>query len=418
MNRHEGKVRPRFIDLFAGCGGFSLGLGNAGWEGVFAIEKDPMAFDTFRHNLLDGDFPYYAWPGWLPQNATSIQELLKRHAPELKSLKGTIDLVAGGPPCQGFSMAGQRNSTDPRNKLAKLYVEVVKLVQPKLIVLENVRGFNTVFARGASPKGKKTPYSAVVKRNLEALGYTVYNDNVHCERFGVPQARTRFIMIGILNEMADQSPESPFARLEATRPGFLCAKNLSQNPVTVKEALSDLETGKRGAKLVIHSGRGGRSFYQLDYSCPKRLNPYQQLMRIGMNGQKPNSLRLARHQPSTVEKFKLIQEHCSPGRNLSKDDKRRLGIKKQAIYVLDGKKPSNTLTTLPDDLLHYSEPRILTVRESARIQSFPDNFVFCGNYTTGGEMRTKQCPRYTQVGNAVPPLLAEALGLVLNELLS
>ncbi|ODS24387.1 hypothetical protein AB835_03545 [Candidatus Endobugula sertula] len=88
-----------------------------------------------------------------------------------------------------------------------------------------------------------------------------------------------------------------------------------------------------------------------------------------------------------------------------------IGTKKQAICVLDPKKPSKTITTLPDDVLHYKEPRILTVRESARIQSFPDDFEFKGKYTTGGKDRTKECPRYTQVGNAVPPLLGEIFGI-------
>jgi DNA (cytosine-5)-methyltransferase 1 len=89
-------------------------------------------------------------------------------------------------------------------------------------------------------------------------------------------------------------------------------------------------------------------------------------------------------------------------------------MKKQVISVLDPSAPSRTLTTLPDDLLHYSEPRILTVRENARIQSFPDDFEFKGKYTTGGERRTQECPRYTQVGNAVPPFLGEILGQLIK----
>jgi DNA (cytosine-5)-methyltransferase 1 len=97
-------------------------------------------------------------------------------------------------------------------------------------------------------------------------------------------------------------------------------------------------------------------------------------------------------------------------------EKRRFGIKKHCLVVLKETQPSHTLTTLPDDIIHYSNPRILTVRECARIQTFPDWFVFKGKYTTGGKMRTIECPRYTQVGNAVPPFLAEALGLALLEL--
>ena len=136
-------------------------------------------------------------------------------------------------------------------------------------------------------------------------------------------------------------------------------------------------------------------------------------MRNGLNGFKPNSLRLARHKDSTIQKFKYIQEICRPGLGLTDEQKHKIKTKKQVISVLNSESPSRTLTTLPDDLLHYSEPRILTVRESARIQSFPDDFVFRGKYTTGGERRKQECPRYTQVGNAVPPLIGEIIGLTL-----
>src|SRR5690606_22213764 len=111
-----------------------------------------------------------------------------------------------------------------------------------------------------------------------------------------------------------------------------------------------------------------------------------------------------------------IQNLCTPGGSLSDKDKDLIGTKKHSICGLDQNKPSRTLTTLPDDILHYKEPRILTVRESARIQSFPDDYEFTGKYTTGGTSRTKKCPRYTQVGNAVPPLLGEAIGKVLFQL--
>lgn len=115
-------------------------------------------------------------------------------------------------------------------------------------------------------------------------------------------------------------------------------------------------------------------------------------MRKGLNGSQPNGLRLARHKDTTIEKFKLIQKICRPGLALNEEEKAIVGTKKQSTCVLNPKAPSNTLTTLPDDLLHYSEPRILTVRESARIQSFPDDFAFKGKYTTGGERRTKRVP--------------------------
>lgn len=404
------KKKGTYIDLFSGCGGFSLGLGNAGWQGLFAIEKDSMAFDTFKHNLIDGKYKHFDWPEWLPQKSTTIQTVLNNYKKELSKLTGKVDLIVGGPPCQGFSLAGQRNPNDPRNKLSNQYMNMVKLISPKYVALENVRGFNSVFKDAKGKKGK-VPQSMVVKARLEKLGYSVFTDYVKSHDFGVPQQRTRFIMIGIRNDVL-QKETSPFDILEELRGPFLKGKGLSEKHVSVKEAINDLRIGK--AKLTYHSGSEKSGFKKINYIPPNKLNAYQKIMRKGLNGSQPNGLRLARHKDTTIEKFKLIQEICRPGLALNDAEKEIIGTKKQSISVLDPNKPSKTLTTLPDDILHYSEPRILTVRESARIQSFPDDFDFKGKYTTGGERRTKECPRYTQVGNAVPPLLGEALGNMLN----
>jgi len=399
-----------YIDLYSGCGGLSLGLGNAGWTGVFAVEKNSMAFETFKHNLIDGKYSHFDWPKWLPQKATTIQSLLKNYKKELIALSGKVDLIAGGPPCQGFSLAGQRNPNDPRNKLSNQYIKMVEIINPKYLVLENVRGFNSVFKDAKGIKGKQ-PHSMIVKEKLEKLGYTVFKDYVNSQNFGVPQKRIRFIMIGIRNDIV-QTDKCPFEILEKLRPMFLKKKGLPTKPISVKSAICDLEVAS--SKLIHHSGSEGNGFKKIRYVPPKKLNSYQKIMRKGLNGSQPNGLRLPRHKETTITKFKLIQEICRPGLALNDEEKAIIGTKKQSTSVLNSKKPSKTLTTLPDDLLHYSEPRILTVRESARIQSFPDDFAFKGKYTTGGERRTKECPRYTQVGNAVPPLMGEALGNMLK----
>jgi len=411
-NMKRNKKSGIYIDLFSGCGGLSLGLGNAGWKGVFAIEKDSMAFETFKHNLIDGKYNHFDWPKWLPQKATTIQTVLKNHKEELNALRGKVDLIAGGPPCQGFSLAGQRNPNDPRNKLSNQYMKMVEIVNPKYLVLENVRGFNSVFKDVKGIKGK-TPYSMIVKAKLEKLGYAIFTDYVNTQEFGVPQQRTRFIMIGIRNDII-QTETNPFQTIEELKPVFLKDKGLSNKPVSVKSAIGDLEVSS--SELIHHSGSEISGFKKINYVPPKKLNAYQKIMRKGLNGLRPNGLRLPRHKNSTIEKFKLIQAICRPGLCLNDEEKRIIGTKKHSTSVLNPKKPSKTLTTLPDDLLHYSEPRILTVRESARIQSFPDDFVFKGKYTTGGKQRTKECPRYTQVGNAVPPLLGEVLGLLIVSL--
>jgi DNA (cytosine-5)-methyltransferase 1 len=145
------------------------------------------------------------------------------------------------------------------------------------------------------------------------------------------------------------------------------------------------------------------------------MTTYQRLLHGNMNGDSPNSLRLAKHRDEIRQRFSKILKTCRPGIQLSPTERRGLGIKKKCVVALNPEQPSHTLTSLPDDLIHYSEPRILSVREYARLQSFPDWYAFKGKYTTGGSKRVKECPRYTQVANAVPPFLAELLGQVLTD---
>jgi len=398
-----------FIDLFAGCGGFSLGLMNAGWKGLFAVEKDHMAFETLRHNLVDGDRFQHKWPSWLKKEATTIENLIANHSEELKGLKGKVDLIVGGPPCQGFSLLGLRNHDDPRNRLTEKYLEVVSLIQPKFIILENVKGFDSVFDdEGASHE----PYSAIVKRSFEELGYNITSKMVSADQWGVPQRRFRFILLAVRKDIAS-CPDEVLLAFESSRSDFLSSKGLPiDRSVSVHEAISDLEV--HGKKLIPVTDTKLKSYKQIRYQEPSNLSDYARLLRKGVDGVAPNSLRLTKHKASTVGKFQLILNTCGKGKNLTDDDRERLGIKKQVIVPLAKDKISPTVTTLPDDILHYSEPRILTVRENARLQSFPDWFEFKGKYTTGGKLRTKECPRYTQVGNAVPPLFAEAIGGILK----
>lgn len=395
----------RFIDLFAGCGGLSLGLINSGWQGIFAIEKTPDAFKTLRHNLIENGIAGFNWPSWLPCEEMTTSDLLERYSQNLKSLRGKVDLIAGGPPCQGFSFAGRRNPSDPRNKLTEEYISLVNLVRPKYLLLENVKGFNTAF------KGTKTaPYSEVVKQTLKDLewgGYDVSSSMLNASKFGVPQPRARFIMIAVRSDLTKNRGIHPFDGIEKFAKEFRNSKQLNGHQITVKEAISDLEIG--GRKLIeSHDTKG---FFQIRYRQPKSMSSFQQLMRLGMSPKMaPNSLRMAKHRPKTSARFIEILSSCPKGKSLSKEDRERFKMKKQCFTPLHPNQISKTITTLPDDLLHYSEPRILTVRENARLQSFPDWYEFQGKYTTGGARRKEECPRYTQVGNAVPPLMAEALG--------
>lgn len=408
-----------YVDLFAGCGGLSLGLHNAGWSGLFAIEKNTSAFETLKTNLLEGQRRGFNWPDWLPKNAISISDLLQEHIDELRALKGHVPLLVGGPPCQGFSMAGRRTHSDPRNSLTEEYIKMVQILQPRIVLIENVRGFTLPFKKYGDGDSKDIPYSTRVITRLESIGYKVYSKMVDLSDYGVPQTRNRFIIVAIRNSDSAHKKlknRTPFELLEMRRKGFLSGKGLpSSRPVTVKEAINDLEV--KGNGLIEYTGGDVQGFKQIDFKEKKCRSAFIKLMRKGTS-KVPNSLRLPRHKPATVAQFKKIINTCMQGRTLNHDDRKRLGIKKHALTPLKGCLPSATITTLPDDMVHSSEPRVLTVRENARIQTFPDWFRFTGQYTTGGKNRVNECPRYSQVGNAVPPLFAEAIGRVLKNLVS
>jgi DNA (cytosine-5)-methyltransferase 1 len=424
LGGHVGATHaPTFIDLFAGCGGLSLGLMGAGWRGLFAVEKDKFAFETLRSNLVSSSSGYsYAWPNWLPTQPCDIRNFLRDYRSEICSLAGAVDLIVGGPPCQGFSFAGRRRAGDSRNVLFRYYAEVVRLVQPSFLLLENVPGIAAEFDKGrrrrSNPNRVGRPpktFATRIAETLEEMGYRVFPGLVKSAYFGVPQLRERFIVFAVHERLLPHpaSAVDPHGILHGLRERFLRDKGLSENlPITASQALSDLET--RGRGLVDCPDTKG--FSQLEYVGPETT--YQRLMHGMMESESPNSMRLARHRPDTRARFRNILRTCRRGVNLSNEDRERLGVRKVCIAPLDPNRPSPTLTTLPDDLLHYSEPRILTVREYARLQSFPDWFQFRGNYTTGGSSRVLECPRYTQVGNAVPPHLAEALGEALMEVRS
>ncbi|WP_428560441.1 MAG: DNA cytosine methyltransferase [Solidesulfovibrio sp. DCME] len=408
---------PTFVDLFSGCGGLSLGLMTAGWQGLFAIEKSPDAFETLWHNLYHPSRQGFSWPGWLEIKPHTIDDFLEDYKENLKSLQGKVVLVAGGPPCQGFSFAGRRNPNDPRNMLPIKYVEVVKLIQPRFILIENVRGFTCGFVK-QKPNGilsRAPSHAELISHSLKELGYEIFHEIVFSSEVGVPQLRQRLVMIAVKKQDAAFSALnglSPFDLFHRSVKEFRLSKGLPlAGDITAKMALSDLET--EGKKLVPCKDSSVPGFMQICYTVPRDLSSYQMLMRAGHNGTSPDCLRLPKHSEKVIQKFKLILETCERGKTISRQNREKLGLRKHHTVPLHPDRVAATVTTLPDDVVHYSEPRILTVREMARLQSFPDWFSFKGRYTTGNTDRRTQCPRYTQVGNAVPPLLAEALGKVI-----
>ncbi|HEY4093587.1 MAG TPA: DNA cytosine methyltransferase [Luteibacter sp.] len=425
METAQNMSKYKFVDLFSGCGGLSLGLSMAGLQGRFAVERDPMAFDTFSGNLLgDRKVPVdkFDWPSWLEKRAWGIDDLLDKHHGDLARLKGGIQVLAGGPPCQGFSFAGRRREDDPRNQLFERYVQVVDTIRPSILVLENVPGMKVAHSskqgeEGACGQAAESYYDKL-KKSLEAIGYEVHGEIVDASRFGVPQRRSRLIVIGVQKHLASQLEGGvmhAFEALESMRVEMLSRHGLPKTkPVSAEDAISDLLVHQTSTQPCTDPfSRGG--FEEAYYLGP--LTNYQRLMHKHCRTDSMDSMRLARHRDDVRARFKKIIKECTQGVTMNEKNRARFGLKKHRIYVMSPWEPAPTITTLPDDVLHYSEPRILTVRESARLQGFPDWFRFRGKFTTGGKLRTKECPRYTQVGNAVPPLLAEAIGLAVTSVL-
>jgi DNA (cytosine-5)-methyltransferase 1 len=351
MTNHFASDRPIAVDLFAGAGGMSEGLEQAGFHVALACELQKNAAATYRYNH--------------PRATMLEKDVKKLTAKEIWDIIGhDITLVAAGPPCQGFSMAGRRDINDPRSKLITHLAKLICDIRPKFFLIENVVGLLS-FNDGKLLKSLESRFS----KN----GYFVAKRILDASMFGVPQRRRRVFIIGSLHKAIDISSLSA-----ATK------------PVTVKEAISDLD--------FLGVGQSAETYKKLASS------EYQRQMR-GRNARLHNH-KAPNHTSEVLKRFSKLR----PGQGIS-DLPKEHRIRKRVMYRLNGHEPARTLTTLPDDCVHYSRDRILTVREFARIQSFPDSYVFLGPKSTGGARRKRECPQYTQVGNAVPPLLAKAVGL-------
>ena len=394
-----------FIDLFSGCGGTSLGLMKAGWRGLFGVEKESMAFDTLAHNLVHKRTcgVGFEWPtAWLPVKPVSLQSLMQNHRENLLNLRGHVDLISGSPPCQGVSMAGRRQRSDWRNRLWQEYAKFIDIVRPHMIFMESVKGFCHAYT---GKNGQRLePFSEKLMKRL-ACDYHLDHVVLSCQLFGVPQRRERFFMIGVRHGLIPSiagwaNQAQIFAKFFRQESGLLDGQKMS-----VSEALQDLETD--GKEQVPCEDAPGRM--RIAYNPPRNPNAFLRRLRESSDIL-PNSMRLARHGKTVTEQFQTILCRAHPGKTVGGKVHVDLGNKKRTRMLLDKNQPACTIMTLPDDIIHYSEPRILTVRECARLQSFPDAFSFRGKYTTGGKRRRQECPRYTQVGNAVPPLASEGWG--------
>ena len=343
------KQKPIAIDLFSGCGGLSKGFVDAGVDVVLGIDNDNVALETFSRNHgsgvgLNADLSK-------PETISLIDKVVAGR---------TVDMVIGGPPCQGFSLTGPRNFDDPRNQLYLSFIRVVKHYRPKAFVIENVPGMATLYNGAVKEE--------ILKR-FGKMGYSVVAQIVNAADYGVPQIRRRLIFIGIRKGCGEASFPKPTHSVETY--------------VTSREAIDDLPS------LADSLGSETSSYES------KPRTAYQRKMR-------GKCTVLFNH--SATRHTKLVQDVISlvPEGGNYKDLPAGVGESRRfhmAWTRCDGHKPSRTIDTGHRNYFHYEYNRIPTIRESARLQSFPDNFVFVGT-------RTQQS---RQVGNAVPPLLGEAI---------
>lgn len=532
------------IELFAGCGGLSLGLESVGFELLMANELSPMASETFAYNFFGQDLsrvesdrsfdPTLPGAKWLRSNydradmAKRLREDPRTFPPEEKSGfsdlssadclkeslivgsivelnkwlaknpkaaaalrygfgKGQVDLVSGGPPCQSFSMAGMREYENARNVLPMEFAKFVGLVQPKMALLENVTGILRPFTVG---KDQIHAWFEVAKAFV-AQGYVPLCLHVNAKYAGVAQNRPRFLMMlfryrDVFQKLIAASSDREQKVLALSEKFFKCASSdpsLSYSPehlryfdvakdedleffsssflhpfvefagekisgkkvpFTVRDAIDDLKDspaersrycdeldGILAAHVAQHpmentSQRSNQARTQ------RRFRIYQILQKIGKRSTQREVQAILAGTAQTIsdECAEDLFAHAFIGEKgeelrFKSGQKKALvaylghhQTKKQTQKALDPDAPAPAALSIPDDACHYEDLRTLSVREMARIQSFPDNFAFRSKTTTGGQMRKFEVPQYTQVGNAVPPLLGRAIGRVFAELLS
>lgn len=469
-----------YIDLFAGCGGLSLGLEKAGFELELAVEKSDMAAETFYHNLIERISDDAAWKKFSSDKTSVADQAAKKlvvkelrqvlDCPSLiKALKQkNIDLVAGGPPCQGFSLAGRRNPNDIRNELPWQFLEFVEKIRPKAVVIENVSGIQQNFVK----HNQDAPFEQLRMALSETgQGYVVQPIFLNAMHFGVPQHRPRVMLLGLRKDVAkalkitatEETWKSDFDSVSNVfleeRPDLApVPTHFGKDILTVRDAIWDL--GEEGYSVTASNEKykSNRNYFAKEMRSDISWNS-----NLSTTGKTLKNHVLRNHADHIKNRFRLYQylrDNKIPSRILNISAKSEapishvrlqikellshakfpakspdsyvlarksdelidlmvsLGTKKHSQRPLKWDSPCPTVVSLPDDFVHPEQPRTLTVRELARFQSFPDNFEFRAKETTGSMRRRFEVPQYTQVGNAVPPLMAMAVGKVFNTYLT
>lgn len=420
------KKSLKVVDLFAGCGGLSLGLEYAGFFPVFVNELNEDARSTYILNRQEIN-PLLADPNFhasdvrsMLANTSYIRSLEKRFQAEFGISHGEIDLLVGGPPCQGFSGIGHRRSYSvdkvhlPSNHLFQNMATIIHRLKPRAFMFENVRGLLTAKWNDDGNKGEI--WGQVLKTFQSLKGYRIAYKLVYAKDYGVPQNRPRVLMVGIRDDV-----KSPLLvdtdSLDGVARGFLPPPNGRRAP-DPSQLLGDLidEDYENGGATQFYP-QPARHAIQKWLRTPRAGGPPLK------KGDQVSEHDYSNHRPRILEKFNamIASGGTAPDAYKTKKFAQRL---LPAEWGDEG--PSITATSLPDDYVHFSQPRILTVREWARLQMFPDWYQFSGKKTTGGIRRAgnpregvfdREVPKYTQIGNAVPVGLAQAVGEHLAKIL-
>ncbi|XZM61217.1 DNA cytosine methyltransferase [Clostridium perfringens] len=429
------------IDLFCGAGGMSEGVLQAGFHILFSSDINENVEMTYvnRHEQLGyihGKNTFFKRSDVRELNGNYIMECIKglsMFKETNKKAPDRIDAVFGGPPCQGFSRAGKRDPNDPRNMLFKEYLRLIEELNPRYVVMENVEGFNdtrlTILEGMNGSPYDNTLVSEILTKELEHMNYNVLKPRVlDASDYGVPQSRKRAIFIAYKNgEVEPQYPE-PIVDIK--------------NRVTVKDAIGDLIRDKKIREkenpLITEyqkESKQGRTPCFNGSMLPRvkrlknmELSNHSKIVeeRFSLHNEGETTVALKNRILSEgidltnksaciellVKKLNVTSEYIInvfKSGKVTDDMLEILLTKKSMRKKLSANLPSLTVVTLPDDYISPFENRTFSVREMARLQSFDDSFVFLGPRTTGGERRRLEVPQYTQVGNAVPPLLARAI---------
>lgn len=391
-----------FVDLFSGAGGFTEGFLLAGngkkeFSLVGASDVHIGARDTHVNRFFKTLGIDYQFLTKDIRDSDFLNDLIL--GIEKSSGRSNVDVVVGGPPCQGFSVFGKRDEEDPRNDLFKYYLNAIEILRPKYFVMENVPGLTTMYG------GKVVEEIRKQVGNMKPTKYRVVGPIfVNAVDFGVPQSRRRVIFIG-------------------AREDCPLIENLLINPndngVTVSQSLDDLAFLNPWEKSSVYDEK---SPPVTKYQRESRKGRLFKKFAISPTGTL-SSHEAAKHTPDIIARFAMIRQ--GQGFESIPNDlwMKHLQTKKKWCIRLHPNQPANTVVTLPDDFIHHTKPRIPTAREMARLQSFDDTFEFLGPRTTGGggignKMRGKDLPQYTQIGNAVPPLMAAGIARTLLSALS